>query len=383
MRITPRGAGITVVALAGTAAAVAGTLSLASVGAPRLDAESAESYNATVFSDSVEYYKQVCPQITRITGVSDMVSISLENSVGAENAAEIRMTGLRDSAGTLRDAATILGGIPAPIDVFNASGNVNYTGATQPLIDASNHWADELGRVEGLLAENKSDEADKEQPQVMSAGSSEISNSLSKLIADAAISNAKTRDEIAKQPGCDILFNDSPTPAPTQVIEPAADFHARLSKAASLVTDGTKPLRELPSMEGKPLMEAAGILRDGWVARADAAANAVRILSEWKPPANPDPVTQASLEGYDKAHTEAVELYKGIEKQARETVDYLNGVKEDSDPQQLDEFLVKASDAASQQSIAEAKLHIRTSRTAPLPNTATAERVDGIQESLS
>ena len=380
---TVRKLGIGTVAVIGTASVIGFSLAVGNTGAPRMGSEAAEAYNAQVFPESVEYYRAVCPQIGRIADVADTVSVSLEDSVGSPDAAQIRIDGLRNSADTLRDAANILGGVPAPTEVFNASGPVDYTGAAQPLIDASNRWADGLGEVETLIQNENTDEADTRQPQVMTQGSSEVSDALSSMLGAATISNAATRDEIAKQPGCETLFKDSPTPAPTQVIEPAADFHARLGKAAELVTAGTAPLRDLPDMEDKPMLEAVGILRDGWLSRADSAANAVRILEGWHMPPDPDPVTAASLEGYDQAHHDAIDAYRNIEQQARSAVDFLNGVNETTDPQSVDEFLVKASEDASHASVEEAKLHIRTSRIAPLPNTATSNAVDRIQQTLA
>ena len=190
-------------------------------------------------------------------------------------------------------------------------------------------------------------------------------------------SNEKTAGIVQDLPECSALFGDGPVPQDDQVIDAAADLHSRLNEASRLSSEGTDALMNLPDMSETPMTESVITLSAAWESRAVASEKAATLVEEWVMPANPDPVTAHALNNYPAIASDTASAYRNSAVQARAVVSYLAGVNENSNPDEVSEFLRQASDDAVELMEKEAKLRLRASREAPLPNAATAEKVTG------
>lgn len=365
------------VAIVSTAAAVGGITYFATQGEPRMDEDGVRSFNSQEFTETVDYYRAVCPHIGSMKDTNAIVSVSLEESIGAEDPVAVRIDGLRNASATVQTAVDGLSSVTAPTEIPSSGDPVDYTGAVDELVTVGKQYVIDLNGLVTALEAGDVASVDDRQSTVLEEGGRGVSRASNTLVRKAPLTNEKTAGIVQDLPECSALFGDGPVPQDDQVIDAAADLHSRLNEASRLSSEGTDALMNLPDMSETPMTESVITLSAAWESRAVGSEKAASVVEEWVMPANPDPVTAHALNNYPAIASDTASAYRNSAVQARAVVSYLAGVNENSDPDEVSEFLRQASDDAVELMEKEAKLRLRASREAPLPNAATAEKVTG------
>ena len=312
--------------------------------------ESKYSDDQVVLS-TVNYYRQVCPDLATLTSVTHDMSVTVEDAVGKEGEDLTQFW-----TGELHGKSEKLNGAVDSLRTASSEKNIGaepidaVAGKTHEIVGAFNGYADTLNpeNIADLTAQART---------VAANQGVELSRLVQGVVDAVPFPTTATANAVYALNECGGVFNTGTSV--DHPIDKAVDFHKRLEKAASDI-DATRSL--IDNVEVTDDVDATkNAVADVWLKRAEAADTAVKAMEEWK---MPDAPTQAELEvlrGYVASKDDSIHVWKEFAEVAHRNEQLIRSA---TDSEELNNALSVASDETWHQDVNEEKMLIRVNRVA-------------------
>lgn len=306
---------------------------------PMQTSQGAEMFNASEFTEAVDFYRALCPPVLELRNASDTFRLAVENSIGEPD--ENRDAMLRSAVDTIAEHAAIgADELPATgpqISLAQQVEPVDYTAAVDPVRTVLTEQSRALFTATG------SEPGDKSLSAVLWEVVGTAGDSAGRVAADlsrtAPLPNQKTLDAVASSAECSGLYDAPPVP-PGQVHRPQLELYTAVDRAHRLWQEVVDRYAAQPGMDRYTMVAELG----------DAATRAQELIQAWLDANTGDPVT-TDLDGA----RDAIGVYRSIAEAAADG----DGVGADLQGWVNDE----------------AKLQVRLPRIAPLVNRETSDEI--------